>query len=145
MEDETAKLKFGLVLIAAFLISTYFAYAELKYSMGGKTTEATVDGMFEQRGRRGRVTHMVKYHYRNDKGELRNASDSVPSDWTPPKSGKVQIEYLENTSRLAGHRNIVALVIFFGCLVAMTVGGFMFWRHVREATRPSSASRGRRH
>jgi hypothetical protein len=141
VENETAKLKVGLFLVILFLFSTFWAYTELKYATSSKTTEAVVDGTFDRRGRFGRVTKMVRYHYRNDQGEPRNASDSVPSDWRPPASGKVQIEYLSSTSRLAGHRNIVALVIFFGSLLAMIVGGFLFWKHVREATRPTSGRR----
>jgi hypothetical protein len=34
-EDETAKFKFMLFAVVAFLVSGFFAYMELKYATGG--------------------------------------------------------------------------------------------------------------
>jgi hypothetical protein len=136
VEQETAKFKVMLVVAVVFLVSTFFAYLELKYSLGGKTAEAKVDRLSERRTRRG-TTRVVHYQYRDENGQMRNGSDDVSRDWSAPASGIVAVQYLDDTSRLAGNRNTFALVIFVGSLLAMLVGGFLFWRHVREATRPT--------
>ena len=136
-EDETTKLKFLLFTILAFLVSGFFAYMELKYATGGKTAEATVDRIGETRGRRGRTTTVAYYHYRDEAGNLRNGSAPLDRDFSPSAGDTIAVEYLDDTSRPAGQRNTVALVVFFGCLLALAVGGFLFWRHVREATRPA--------
>jgi hypothetical protein len=136
-DNETAKFKFILFVVVAFLVSTFFAYMELKYSMSGKTTQGTVDRLGEVRGRRGRTTPMVYYHYRDEAGNLRHGSSSIDGGFNADVGDKVGIQYLDDTSRLAGSRNTMSLIVFFGSLVALVVGGFMFWRHVREATRPS--------
>ena len=135
-DEEAGKFKLMLFVLIAFIVSTFFAYMELKYSTGGRTAEATVDRVAERAGRR-RTTRTVYYHYRDTEGNLRNGSDDVDPNWFPPDDGKVMVQYLADTSRLAGKRNTFALVVFFGSLAAMLVGGFLFWRHVREATRPS--------
>jgi hypothetical protein len=134
-DEEARKFKIGAVVVITFLVSTFMSCQELKYSTSGKKAEATVDRVYETTGRRGGVTRHVQYHYHDEGGNLRNANDSVPDDWTPPRSGTITIEYLSDTSRVAGHRNYMALTIFFASLVAMIVGTFMFVRHVREATK----------
>jgi hypothetical protein len=136
-DNETAKLKFILFVGIAFLVSTFFAYVELKYSMSGKTAQGTVDRLGEARGRRGRTTPMVYYHYRDEAGNLRHGSSSIDGDFNADVGDTIAIQYLDDTSRLAGSRNTMALFVFFACLLGLVVGGFMFWRHVREATRPA--------
>jgi hypothetical protein len=136
-ESETAKFKFILIAAIAFIVSTFFAYIELKYAMGAKTTDGIIERLGESRGRRGRSVPMVYYRYRDDAGMLRHGSSRIGRGFNGGEGDKVRIEYLEDTSRLAGERNTGALVVFFGCLAALCVGGFLFWRHVREATRPA--------
>ena len=136
-EEEAGKFKLMLFVVVVFLVSTFFAYLELKYSTAGKTAEATVDGVSERRTRRGGTIRVVHYHYRDTEGKLRNGTDDIGNDWSVPTGGKVNVEYLADTSRLAGNRNTVALVIFFGSLLALVVGGFLFWRHVRLAIGPA--------
>jgi hypothetical protein len=143
VEHETRNLKLGLVLVLAFVVSAFVAYKELKFALASKTTGATLDRVYEQIGRRGSVTRRVQYHFHDDAGELRNASDSVPDNWSAPADGRLTIEYIAGSSRLAGHRNVFALVIFFACLFAMVVGVILFVRHVRQETHPPSAA-GRR-
>ena len=136
VENETWKFKLMLGVLVAFIVSGVFAYMELKYSTSGKTADCTFDRLVERRARR-RTVHTVYYHYRDHNGQLRNGSDDVPSHWTPPDDRKLRVRYLNNTSRLEGNRNTGALVIFFGCLAALAIAGVMFWRHVREATKPA--------
>ena len=135
-ESETKNLKLILVAVLTFLVSAYFAYMELKYTTSGRTAEATVDSVGEARGRRGRTTTVAYYHYRDDAGNLRHGSAPLDDSHSLGSGDTVTVQYLADTSRLAGQRNTAALVIFFISFLAMLVGGFLFWRHVREATRP---------
>ncbi|HEY7090280.1 MAG TPA: hypothetical protein VH518_19440 [Tepidisphaeraceae bacterium] len=134
-DEEARKFKIGAVVVIAFLISTFMSCQELKYSTSGKTAQATADRVYQTTSPRGVVTKHVQYHYHDEGGHLRNANDTVPNDWTPPKNETITIEYLSDTSRIAGHRNYLALTIFFASLGAMIVGGILFVRHVREATK----------
>ena len=136
-DSETAKIKFILFAVVAFVVSGFFAYQELQYSMGAKTTDDIIERLGEASGRRGRRVPMVYYRYRDDAGMLRRDSCRIGSGFNGCEGDKVRIEYLEDTSRLAGDRNTGPLVIFFGCLAVLCVAGFLFWRHVREATRPA--------
>ena len=135
-ESETKNLKLILVAGLTFLFSAYFAYVELKYATSGKTAEATVDSIGEARGRRGRTTTVAYYHYRDAAGNLRHGSVPLDESHSLGSGDAVTVQYLADTSRIAGQRNTAALVIFFVSLVAMLAGGFLFWRHVRESTRP---------
>lgn len=135
IDHETWKLKVGLAIIVLFIVSAFVSCNELHYATRAKTTEATVDNVFDSTTRRGGIQRVVKYHFHDDSGRLRNATDTVDPSF-PRDIEKVQIEYLADTSRLAGHRNVLALTIFFGSLVAMVVGLTMFILHVRRETRP---------
>ena len=136
-ENETAKFKLILIVAIAFIVSTFFAYKELQYAMGGKTTDGIIERLGEARGRRGRTVAMVYYRFRDEAGTIRKDSARISRGFNGGEGDKVRIEYLDDESRLAGDRNTGALVIFFGSLAALVVGGFLFFRHVREATRPS--------
>ena len=137
-EEETVKFKFMLIALVAFVVSGFFAYMELKYATGGKAAQATVDRVGEVPGRRGRTTTVAYYHYRDDAGNLRHGSAPLDGDFSASPGDTVAVQYLADTSRLAGQRNTFALVVFFGCLAALVIGGALFWRHVRQATRPAT-------
>ena len=134
VEQETKNFKFALIAVLVFAISAFYSCEEVKYSTGGKLADGTVDNVSESIGRRGRPVRQVHYHYRDEEGDLRKAVTPVARDWQPPADGKVAVQYLEDSSRLVGQRNMGALVMFFASLVALAVGGFLFWRHVRAAT-----------
>jgi len=135
VEHETWKLKVMLIVIVAFVVSAFVSCSELKYATSGKKTEAVIDRVSDVVGRRGQTGRQVVYHFHDQTGKLRKSSDQVPRDWVASDDQKIDVEYLEDTSRVAGHRNIGALVTFFGCLAAMLVGGTMFVLHVRRETR----------
>jgi hypothetical protein len=67
--------------------------------------------------------------------ELRRESDRVSTDWERPAGKKLAVQYLPGTddSRLAGHANVVAVVIFFAsfAVVAFFVG--RLWLEARQA------------
>lgn len=136
-DNETAKFKLILIAAIAFIVSTFFAFQELKYATGGKTTDGIIERLGEARGRRGRTVAVVHYRFRDEAGTIRKDSSRIGRGFNGGEGDKVRVEYLEDESRLAGDRNTGALVIFFGSLAALVVGGLLFFRHVREATRPS--------
>jgi len=143
LDQETRKFKIILFVAVVFVASSIYSCNELKYARNAKTTEATIDGIDEPTPtpRRDNGLRRLRYHYHNDQGELRNASDTIDDEFVRPPSGKVMIEYLADSSRLAGHRNTGALIIFFVSLAAMLVGGVMFWQYVRKETRALAESR----
>jgi hypothetical protein len=96
-----------------------------------------VDRIGEVRGRRGRTTTVAYYHYRDDASERRQGSAPLENDFSPGEGQTFTVQYLGDTSRPAGQRNTFALVMFFACLLALVVVGILFWRYVREATRPA--------
>ena len=145
MDDDSESWKFvaGLVAVVAFIASTFFAWRELKYTLAGKTATATVEEVTDITVGRRRTVGLrhhdrnVHYHFRDAAGNDRRDVDWVPLNWLPPPNGTVTVQYLDDSSRLAGNRNIVGLILFFVSGAVVLVGGYLFWRHVREATRPS--------
>lgn len=137
VEEETWKFKLMLGAVAVFLVSTLFAYVELKYAIGGKTAEGTVEGVRERIARSGRTIRTVDYRYRTADGEQRRGSADVGRNWVAPADDKLTVQYLDGTSRIAGQRNTGALILFFGSLAALLVGSFLFWRHVNQAVKPT--------
>lgn len=148
MDDDTESWKFvaGLVAVLAFVASTFFAWQELKYAVAGKTATATVEQVTDiSVGRRRTVglrhyDRNVHYHFRDTDGNDRRDVDWVPLNWLPPPGGTVTVQYLGDRSRLAGNRNVVGLLLFFTSGAVVLGGGFLFWRHVREATRPKATA-----
>ena len=147
MDDDTESWKFvaGLVAVLLFIASTFFAWRELKYTLAGKTATATVDKVTDitvgTRRRAAGFRHYdrnVHYSFRDAAGNDRSDTDWVPLNWVPPPGGTVTVQYLDDSSRLAGKRNVLGLILFFTSGAVVCVGGFLFWRHVREATRPSA-------
>src|SRR3954471_1230875 len=123
VEQETWKLKVMLFVIVVFIVSAFVSCSELKYATSGKKTEAVIDRVSDVISRRGSRGRMVVYHFHDERGQLRKSSDTVSRDSVGLHDEKIDVEYLEDTSRVAGHRNMVAVVIFFGCLAALLVGG----------------------
>ncbi len=141
-DAEAAKLKFMLVVVAVFLISCYMSCQELKFATKGKLIEATVTDIKERQTRRSTVRE-VYYDYRREDNQIWHGHAGVSDDYSVPRGTKIQIEYTGEDTRLAGQRNWVGLSIFFISLLAMIVGGVMFWLHVRAAIKPSGGYKRR--
>lgn len=138
VEEETWKFKAMLAVLLAFIVSAFFAYVELKYATAGKTTNGTVDRVTNFATRRG-YTRTVYYNYRDATGNLRHGSDTLGRlDDVPDSGDTIVIDYLSDASRLHGHRNGGALMIFFGSLIALIVGAILFWRHIEQVIKPTS-------
>ena len=144
-EHEAWKVKVFLAVILAFIVSWYMSCEELKYVRSAKTTDATVDRVFEKGVGRGRTSKAVAYSYRRADGQTWHADTLVDDDYVIPTSGKMAIEYIDDDSRPVGTRNWAALTVFFCTLAALIIGGTMFILHVRKASRELAASRHRRY
>lgn len=143
-EAELVKLKWLIFAGLAFLVSSFFAWTELRYALWSRTTEAEVVDVFETEtiGRRGRRIPVlaVEYRFTDEAGVPRFERDEVARGWQPPANRRVAIEYFpgENGgSRLAGNRNWRSLVVFFGTLAVLAFAGWKLWREAREAVAQS--------
>ena len=126
LEEETWKFKLALGVGLLFLVSSFFAWRELKYLVWGTTVDATLNGVTETQtvGRRGRSRSVIEvsYTFADRDGTPRREADLVPTDWPRPAGPTVPVQFIPGSpdvSRLHGHRNVVSLVIFFTCLAIL--------------------------
>jgi hypothetical protein len=134
-ENENWKVAALLAVAALFIASTFLAWRELKFAVSGKSTAATVDRVTHigargsRRSLRGASLSTVEYHYPDAAGALHHGSYDIEfPDTTPPVGSAVMVDYVGDTSRRTGHRNGGALMIFFGTLIALVVGGVLLGR-----------------
>src|SRR3954454_13361875 len=116
LEQETRRFKLLLFFGLMFLVSTFFAYKELKYWLRGKTIRADLIDVREttSSGRRRRPMLVVEYGFTEPGATTRRReTDRVSTDWEQPADKSVTVQYLPGTdnSRLAGHANLVAVVV----------------------------------
>ncbi|MEX0704804.1 MAG: DUF3592 domain-containing protein [Planctomycetales bacterium] len=144
-EAELARFKWLLISGVAFLISAFFAWSELQYALRSRTVEAELVEVRETYtvGRRGRRVPKleVEYRFTEEDGALRLERDDVSTDWPLPEADTVAVQYFPGApgeSRLAGHRNWIALVVFFGTLAVVAVAGWKLWREARAAIEQSN-------
>ncbi|QDT35072.1 hypothetical protein [Thalassoglobus polymorphus] len=144
MDDEEELKSFKRILFATvlFLISTYFAFKEVKYIIFGKTATATVQRVFEteERGRRGRKRKLlaIEYSFMDESGRSHSERDDVAVSWGDPGKS-VEVEYLsgvEDSSRLHGHSNKTSIWIFLGCLSWLTYTGYKLAKEANEPFKP---------
>lgn len=129
-DAEMKRLKWVLFTGLVFLVSAYFSWTELKFFMRGKTAEATVTGTSEYR----KYTS-VDYRFSDDSGTLRTENDRVPASWPVPEIGTtLKVQYLDaqDSSRVAGHSNMVSVYVFLACCAVL---GFLIFRLFREASK----------
>lgn len=140
IDEETKRFKRMLITALVFLISTYFAYRELKYCVWGKTIDAHVIRKYEsnQYSRRSRRPMLVVQYSFNDAGTTRTEGDQVPFDWKLPDNGTAIVQYLPGqpyASRLDGHRNLFSVWVFFGSLLVAALYIFSLLRQARPDRR----------
>jgi hypothetical protein len=148
-EEKSWLFKLLLAIAAVFLVSTVVAYRELKFMVAGTKTAATVDNITEigrrgsRRMSRGPIVTTVEYHYQDADGNVHHGSyDLEFLDNKPPVGTTVMVEYVGDSSRALGRRNGGALMVFFGSLGALVLGGGAFlWRvHDADRTEPQQES-----
>lgn len=133
-----------------FLISSYFAWRELKYAVLAKTVDASVERVFETvdvGSRRNRRVLRVNYRFTDaSNGSERAEGDTVPLRWPRPDA-VVRVAYLPGQpgeSRIAEHRSYLAVVFFIGCLVAAGISLAFLVREATAAVRESEQHEKRR-
>jgi hypothetical protein len=132
--------KFRLMLGAGilFIFSCVMSYGELRYLCFGETVEATIISakQVEVRGRRGRTSTRLKveYRYEDSGGILRTDSDRVSTDWELPETEEIQVQCIAGTdsSRLAGHTQMIWVYVFGLCLVGVLGAGLKFWKFYKS-------------
>lgn len=137
IDDDIKKFRFILVVGVLFLLSAVFSWGELKYALSGKSADAVVLQVKQTRegGRRSSPKLSVEYQFAEEGGASRREYDTMPLDWKPPQDRTVKVQYLAgspDSSRLAGNGNMVWVYIFFGCLLALAVLLFRFWRFYKS-------------
>jgi hypothetical protein len=122
MEDETRRFKIMVFVGLLFVLSAYSSCQEIKYSIWGKTAEATISSTQRMRMRRTRTVLVVRYEFTEESGAQRTDSMAQPLDWQPPADGKLSIDYLagaKGESRLHGEWNFIAVSFFLVMLGTM--------------------------
>ena len=149
VQGERAGCLAVLAVSVLFLAATFYAWHEFRYALWGETVEARVTRVFETvehtgRGRRIEKLAVLYSFVDSSNDELRDERDNVDVGWPPPGETTL-VQYIPGEpgrSRLSGHRRILSVVFFFGCLVALAV--FVYRMH-REVNRPPARrSPGRR-
>ncbi|QDT89628.1 hypothetical protein [Gimesia algae] len=134
-DEELKKLKWILIAVVAFLISGYLSFKELKYTVWGATTEATVTNTFDTAESRRKPLLAVEYTFTDEDGKHYSERDDVPIDWPVP-GPTVNVQYLpgvEDSSRLEGHSSKVAVWVFLSCCVLLCFAGFKLYQMASEA------------
>lgn len=147
--DDVKKVRIALGVFIAFVLSAFFAFEELRYTIWGRTVQAQLLEVRNTRdiGGRGRTEPALAFDYSFDDGELgrRTEKDMVPPDWARPEGNSIAVQYIpgeKDASRLAGHRHIGSVVIFGACLLALAVFIIILAREanapIRKPGRPSA-------
>lgn len=128
VDEEAAKFKWVLRFGIGLLLSTFFAFGELKYFLFGKTVDATITKVerVESRSRRGGSNYWteISYKFTDKEGHQRTGSDQMDENWSGPREGTIQITYrggADGISRLAGHYNWFGLIMWFAFFIPTAI------------------------
>ena len=138
--SERLRMRVFLAVTMAFLVSTYYCWKEFKYAIFGKQAQAQViseNAYGKQTDEGPKVSYIrVEYSFTDDKGNTQNAFDEVPPRVSLPPIGvpgqTVKVQYMGTTSRVAGHNNIVAPIIFFVTLAFVGWQGWKIWKEANQ-------------
>jgi hypothetical protein len=133
------------------VVSTYFAWWELRFFVQGRTTDATVDGVQKMlMGRHrwlGGSYQEVHYTFNDEPtGHSRSEYDEVPLSWPRP-AGTVRVEYISGVprgSRLEGHRHPLFTLFFAVSVCVAVVYAVLLVREARRAVREEEAFEAKR-
>jgi hypothetical protein len=134
------------ILPLVLLVSTYFAWWELRFFVEGRTTDAAVEGV--QKILMSRHTWLggryleVHYTFKDEPtGLWRSEYDELPLSWPRP-AGTVRVEYISGVrggSRLLGHRHPLLTLFFVVSVCAALVYAGLPLREARRAVREEEA------
>lgn len=133
-EDDRQGCFFLIIGAIVVSVSAFLAYREVIYLCFGRQTAATVERVFDVRGRHANTTVIFNF---TDAGteEQRRESDQLRLGWRP-LPGPLPVEYVSGSAsfvRVAGHRQRWSLWVFGASLTAAIL---YIGKLVREANRP---------
>lgn len=146
---ESFKLRLGIVLFVAFLMSGYYSFQEMRYLISGRAVEATVDSVEIRtervyRRRMGSTTReyqQVMLHFPNQANSPESRSLRLSASQPIRAQQSLAIQYLPGQTdmiRLQGSANWFSVLFFLGSLIAGA--GMLVWVGM-EANRPYATSR----
>jgi len=146
---EGFKVRAAIVLFVLFLMSGYYSWQEMRYFLGGRIVDATVDQVEVRservyRRRYGTTTRHYQHvmlHFPRPDNTVESASLRLGTHQPIQARQAVKIQYLPGQSemlRLNGSTNWLAIAFFFGSLA--TLVGMLVWVGM-EANRPYGSAR----
>ena len=124
-------LKVGMLLVGIFLISGFKSCTQIRYSLSGVTTNATIYKAYEEKSVRTGTKIVIRYHFTDEEGKHHKAGDRINvEDWIEPLGKDVEIIYLPSdpeTATLTYLRSWGWSVIFLVMLVAMGIWSVNFY------------------
>ena len=126
------KARIFFFLLLMFVLSAFNSCKELKYSLGSKTTEATVIKITEAENRRNQhIGYYVSFDFRNENTGKVMTGSTLCGDYAHeqyPVKTKINIEYYGEKNydaRICGASNSRSVKIFF--LILAVMAGFVVW------------------
>jgi hypothetical protein len=119
----------------------YLSWQELRYSTSSSVAQAEILNVqaFAATSPRSSPTLHVEYRFNDLSGHPHTNIDKVPTSWDiDARTRTYPVQYLTDdpdSSRLNGHANRVAVVMFF-VLSALTIGRAMWTRETKPAPDP---------
>ncbi len=94
-------LKYLVLIGLLFVGSICGSFWELRYDLGGKIAQGTVDHVSRQKFDGGNIFEKAQYHFDDAAGVRRSGSDRVEDLRALEKGETIAIQYLPSQSRLA--------------------------------------------
>ena len=123
--SNTRSFRFGIVVIILFVMSMVKSCTELKYTVWGEVTTATVTRTATVQESRRTESFRVIYHFDDAEGTTYEGFDRVEQDtWTMPEDRRIEIMYLPgnpDTNLILAQRSRFWVWVFLGMLAVFTI------------------------
>ncbi|MBX3450623.1 MAG: hypothetical protein KF777_13735 [Planctomycetaceae bacterium] len=142
VEAERFRAFLCFLAVVAVCISGYHTVRDARYFLVGKTAVGRVTNVRETidaSSRRPRRMLRADYEFADSTGKAVAAHEQLPLGFPITIDERVTLEYLSgvnNSARLTGRQNWLAIIVFVGSLLA--IAGGLTWL-IREANRPITA------
>lgn len=142
VEAERFRAFLWFAAVVAVCISGYHTVRDARYFLVGKTAVGRVTNVRETidaSSRRPRRMLRADYEFTDATGKTVAAHEQLPLGFPITIDERVTLEYfpdVNNSARLTGRQNWLAIIVFVGSLLA--IAGGLTWL-IREANRPITA------
>ena len=141
-------VKFFMGVCFIVLVSMVQSCTEMRLSLFGRRTSAEVEQVLievNSKTNQSTGTYGVDYHFQVTDGDKRgsyqgrlrtNESEAEAAS----ASKRLEVLYLPSspmTHRVAGHRNVIWVLIFLAVLIFAIINGMMVWKQAQEDVRRS--------